>query len=130
MATVLTEGVHDFGFILSEASGQRSRENAYVKDGEGKLTAGTVLGVVTSGGTNEVGRYRSCDPTNNDGSQTAVAILCQNVDASTDDAACVVIARDAEVNLNGLQWDANADLQSERNTMLVALATKHIIARD
>lgn len=129
MAT-LTEAVHDFSFILSEANGNRSRENALIKDGEGELPAGRVLGVVTSGNTNEVGRYRSCDPTNSDGSQAAVAILCQAVDASSGDAACVIIARDAEVNGTVISFDAAADLASEKETQVTALAALGIIVRD
>lgn len=127
---VLTEGAHPFEFVLSVANGHRSFENALIKDGEGVLAAGTVIGVVTSGNTNEIGRYRAATPGRSDGSQTSVGVLCTNVDASSGDQPCVVLVRDAEVNAHMLKWSATLDTPAERETALTSLASKGIIARE
>ena len=41
--TTLNEDLHPFAFVISEAAGQRSRENGKVKSGQNVLAAGTVL---------------------------------------------------------------------------------------
>lgn len=85
--TSFTEGRHAGEFILSEASGKRSRENVTIEEGN-DLSAGTP--VYLSSGT-----YREFT---NPGSQAAVGVLYAAVDASGGDAPGVIIARDAEVN--------------------------------
>jgi hypothetical protein len=45
---IKTEGVHAGEFLLSEASGERSRENIIISAGSGVLPAGTVLAKITA----------------------------------------------------------------------------------
>lgn len=90
--TVLTETGHAGGFILSEANGQRSRDNVTLKSGQ-VVKAGQVLGIQTSGG-----KYAKYDNDASDGTQAAVAISINDADASAGDLEIAVISRDAEVN--------------------------------
>lgn len=46
--TIKTEGTHPGEFLLSEANGSRSRENIIIAAGSGKLSAGTLLAVITA----------------------------------------------------------------------------------
>lgn len=214
--TILTEGKHAAEFLVSEASGSRSRERITVLSGE-TLVAGAVLGKVTVGtatpaafagnaantgtiasvtlsagakagiykvviiepatnagrftvedpdgitiGTGTVGvefvgggltftvadgaadfsagegftltvgagsgKYREFDPTNTDGSQTAVAVLFDAVDAAAADRPGVAIVRDAEVNAAELSWFTGADA-NQKAAGLAQLALAGIIGR-
>ena len=46
--TVLTEGRHPGEFLMTEANGQRSRENITIASGAGIIAPGTVLGRITA----------------------------------------------------------------------------------
>lgn len=92
MVTSVTEYGHAGGFILSEAPGQRSRENVTLLSGQ-VIKAGTVLGKITSGG-----KYVAHDNNASDGTQASAAISINDVDATAGDTLIAVIARDAEVN--------------------------------
>jgi hypothetical protein len=91
MGTVLTEKKHDFGFLMTEANGHRSRDRGVLASGQ-NLRGGTVL--KTDGD-----KFSAFD-----GTGTAVAVLGSHTDASAADAPCVVIARDAEVNIHELTF--------------------------
>ncbi len=93
---IKTEGTHTAEFLISEASGNRSRDNAIVKSGE-NLPAGQVVKLSTG----KLVAYA--------GTGTSVGILLGAVDATSADAAGVMISRDAEIN-SGLttEWDAAA----------------------
>lgn len=80
-------------FILSEANGQRSRENALLAATLVTLAAGQLL---TQGGDGKYVVYSGpgADP---DAPITADAVLYSNVPASDADQQIVVIARDAEL---------------------------------
>lgn len=107
MAT-FTEALRTGEFIISEASGTRSREEVTVVSGEGALPAGQVLGVVTASG-----KYAAYDNAASDGTQTAAAVLYAAVDATDADVPAVVIARDAEVaeaHLTGIDANGITDL--------------------
>lgn len=84
MATVLTEKKHAWGFLLSEANGNRSRDNAVLAEGN-NLEAGTVLQADGEKVTAFAGG-------------SAVGILGAGTDATEADTPCAIIARDAEVN--------------------------------
>ncbi len=101
--TVLTEGKHAGEFIVSEGNGFISRETGTIVSGQ-NLVAGTVLGKITASG-----KYTAYSDGAADGSQTAVGVLFDNVDASAGDVGgAVIIARLAEVNGNELTGnDAN-----------------------
>lgn len=48
--TVFTQGPRTGDYLLTEANGYRSREEITIVSGAGKLSAGTVLGKITTGG--------------------------------------------------------------------------------
>ena len=100
--TELTEGTHAGEFIYSEANGARSREHVTVVSGQ-DLAAGDVVGIVTASG-----KYAIYNNGAADGTETAAGILFEAVDASAADAAGVIVARDAEVNLDELGWNSQA----------------------
>lgn len=84
-------------FIVSAAHGGRmSLSNAVLSSGE-NLQAGAVLAKVG-------GEYVELAPGANDDSGVAAAILFAGVDASAGARSCVVVARLAEVDGNGLLW--------------------------
>lgn len=117
--TTLTEGYRNSGFILSEAPGQRSRENAFVLLGQ-NLAAGTVVRL------NSDGRLTAWTNENfTDGSEDRVhGILINAVNASSAHQPGAYIARDAEVNLALLTYPAGTQAE-----MVLQLADLGIIAR-
>lgn len=121
----LTEGQHAGEFVLSEANGKRARENVTVTVGATTtFAAGSVLGKITASG-----KYILYDEAAVDGSQTAAAVLYDNVvnDAGAPaDFTAVAIVRDAEVRKDDLQWKAGVD-EAGGITDLAALG---VIARD
>ncbi|CAB3898020.1 head decoration protein [Achromobacter sp. ACM03] len=98
-------------FILSEANGQRSRENAILAATLVALAAGQLL---TLGDDGKYAAYAG--PGADPGAPiTADAVLYGNAPVSDDDQQIVVIARDAElagVLLVGLDAPARVALQS------------------
>lgn len=102
MGTALIEGRHAGEFLMSEAPGQRSRENVTIASGQ-DLPAGAVLGKLTSGG-----KYVEYNNGLSDGSQTAVGVLISPCDASAGDVEAAIIARDAEVNGDCLEWGSES----------------------
>lgn len=123
MAT-LTEGRVTAAYILSEASGMRSRDNAKIGSGAGKVEPGAILGKVTASG-----KFVPHAPAAADGSQTAVAILYSAVDATGADAPCVITARDSEVKKDELIYNAATDTQAEKDAVHASLAANGIIVR-
>ncbi|TKT46191.1 head decoration protein [Rhizobium sp. LC145] len=110
-------------YIVSEANGYRSREQAVIASGSGKLDAGAVLAQVTASK-----KYVPFNPAGADGSQTAVAILYEGCDATLADARRTVTARDTEIHADVLVWGAAVtDLQ--KTAALAALAALGIVAR-
>lgn len=89
-----------------------------VADGPADWDIGDVIHVTVTGGN-----YEALDPAATTGEQTACAILYDGVDASSADAACVVVAREAEVNGGELTWPSGI---SDANK---ALATSRLAAR-
>lgn len=90
--TTYTETGHAAGFIISEANGNRSRDNVTLVSGAVVL-AGQVLGIITSGG-----KYDKYDNQDSDGTQAAAAISINDADATLGDLTIAVISRSAEVN--------------------------------
>ncbi len=119
--TTQTEGKHAGGFLLSEAGGKRSREKITVASGQ-DLVAGQVVGKLTSGG-----KYVAVDQALSDGSQTAIGVLWDNVDATDGDVEATIIARDAEVNGNELTYSGQSP--TEVATCITELAAVGIIVR-
>jgi hypothetical protein len=120
--TVFTEGRHAAEFILSEANGQRSRENGTLVTGQ-NLVAGTVLM------DNGAGKLTAFDASGGTGDD-AVGILIYNVDATDADEAVSYLARDAEVNLKLITYPAESTEGGEEAETVSSLAAIGIIARD
>ena len=111
-------------FLLSEANGTYSRENAVLSSGN-NLQAGTVLGKLTSGG-----EYTALDPAADpqDGSEDASGILWANANATDADAAVVVICRDAEVKADALIWPTGI-ATNDKNAAIAQLVALGIVLR-
>ena len=93
-------------FLLSEANSSRSRSTGTIESGQ-TLKAGHVLGKVSASG-----EYKEYNPGNADGSETAVAVLADDVDASGSAVEATLIDRDAEVHAALLVWfDGATDAQ-------------------
>jgi Bacteriophage lambda head decoration protein D len=119
---VLNEGRYAGEFLVSEGNGRISRETITVLSGQTLQTA-AVLGKVTASG-----KYKALDPAAVDGSEAAVGILYDAVDASAADAEGVAIVRLAEVNAVELVWP-DGITGPEQTTALGELAALSIIAR-
>lgn len=122
MTTTLTEGRHAGEFLMSEAAGQRSRENVTILSGQ-DLGAGAVLGKVTASG-----KYVAVDQAASDGSEVARAVLIDECDATGGDTAAAVIARDAEVNGDCLDWGSQSATE-ETTGIAELLAQSNIVVR-
>jgi hypothetical protein len=128
--TVFNEGRHPGEFLLTEANGQRSRENITIASGSGIIAPGTVLGKFTSG-ANE-GKYgpapaAAADP--DVGNQTAVAVALYGCDATSADANIAAVARDAEVNGKTLTYASTVNDDAKKAAKIAQLAAVGIIVR-
>lgn len=119
-----TEGRHAGEYIKSEAAGTRSRDDAVLAQAAGNCVAGTVLGKITASG-----KLVPFTEGASDGSQSPVAILYANVDATSGDQAVTITARDSEVFGGRLTWDASVTAGANMTAAIAALATKGIIVR-
>lgn len=122
--TVFTEAEHPAEFILSEANGQRSRENGTLVSGQ-DLAAGSLLKDNGSGKLTEATAELDSD---NNLVNPLLGILIYNVDASAGDVAVSYLARDAEVNGNYLTYPSDSDTQ--QTAFEEGLASLGIIVRD
>lgn len=120
--TTLNESNHAAEYLVSEASGTRSREAITVISGQ-NLAAGTVLGKITASD-----KYTLHNNAASDGSESAVAILRDAVDASAGDAAGVITARDSEVDGALLTWKSGISV-ANKTAGIAALAAVGIIVR-
>lgn len=120
----LNESNYPGEVLLSHAPGTLSFDKATLASGQ-NLKAGTVLGKLTSGG-----HLAAYDNDASDGTQTAVAILYADTDASAAATPCTVIARLAEVASSKLVWGAAVTTTPEKTAAYVDLAALHIIARE
>ncbi|MDN3219450.1 head decoration protein [Pseudomonas nunensis] len=105
--TIKKEPIHAGEFLLSEGSGNISRETINVAAGPA-LNPGQVLGLVTA--TGELAPYA---PAAEDGTQSAVAILYGPLgesDIVRRGRAVVRMAEVSEVHLTGLDPEAEKDL--------------------
>jgi head decoration protein D len=128
MKMTLTNVTRAGGFLQSEANFARSRDRVTIEGGSpgaGKLAAGTVLGKISASG-----KYVASPDTGGDGSQTAVAILWDAVDATDADVIATVIARDAEVRGEDLSYDSSVGTDPTKiATKSTQLALQNIIVR-
>lgn len=119
--TELTEGKTALECVVSEANGNRSRDQVTVVSGQ-TLKACDVVGKITASD-----KYAIYNDAAVDGTEVAAGILGYDVDASGADAEGVIIARDAEVNADELGWNAQAQPAIDAGT--ADLAALGIIAR-
>jgi hypothetical protein len=118
----LTEGRHTGGFLVWEAFRDYCREVVTIDTGT--LEPGTVLGKVTVGG-----KYVAHDPDASDGSEIAVALLWDKVDASGGDTPAVALVRGpAIVNRHDLVF-AGTPTEPEIAAAHAALAVAGILVR-
>lgn len=118
--TTFSEGNHDAEFILSEANGNRSRDNVEVASGQ-NLAAGTVVGY--DGGSRMIA-WTGDEFTNGEEDECA-GILIAATDATTGGhKKAAIIARDAEVNINLLTFPA-----AKQAIMIQSLKRLGIIVR-
>lgn len=124
MTSILNEELRQTAhYIVSEASGYRSRDTGVIASESGKLLSGSVLGQITA--SKKWGPY---DPTATDGTENAAAILYEGCDATTADAKRTLTIRDTEVQADVLVW-GEAVTDAQKTTALAALAKIGVIAR-
>jgi hypothetical protein len=99
--------------------------NFTIGDGSTDFVAGDRFAITVAAGS---GKYKEYNPANTDGSQTAVAILLDAVNATSADKEGVIIARHAEVNAAELVWFSGADA-NQKTVGLANLAAATIIGR-
>ena len=117
---ILEEGARQAAFIVSEATGYRSRSVGVVDASAGALESGTILGRLD--GTGAYVRLGS----GGDGSETVAGILMLDMPMGTSEAT--IVARDAEVSMVELIYGAGAD-QAARDAANAGLAALGIIVR-
>lgn len=103
--SVFQNTIRTGGFLPSESNFARSRNEETIEGGSGgagPMMPGTVLGKVTA-----TGKYVPSPATGTDGSQIAIAILYDEVDARVGDIVAAVIERSAEVRAEELVYDAS-----------------------
>jgi len=123
MATTLTEGQHRGEYIAWEANPTYCRESVTVENGQ-TLKPGHVLGQSSSSG-----EYKEYNPANADGSETAIAVCYDHVDASAGAVTAPITARNTTVNRAELVWFSGAT-ESEKATGVDELAAQSgIVAR-
>lgn len=109
--TVITQGIQPLEFLISEASGMRSRDQATVTVAGGvALPSGTLLGKITASG--KLVKYSDAAA---DGSQTAVGVLGTPLAGVNGDYQALIFARDCEVfgaMLTGSDANGVADLKA------------------
>jgi len=124
--TTLTETTHPGGFLVWEAFRDYTREVVTIATGGANpvLQPGTVLGKITA-----TGKYAAHDPAATDGTETAVAVLWDKVDATAADVDAVVLLRGpAIVNTNDLVF-TGTPTAPEITAAHTALAAVGILTR-
>lgn len=117
MSTPIVEGRHPGEFLMSEQPGKRSREVVTISDAIA-IKAGQVLGKVTADG--KYGFYNNADSPA--GTGVALAIALYPLAATDTYRKITVIARDAEVNQNCIEWNGvSAGDQTAGKTDLAAV---------
>lgn len=127
MATVFNEGRYASDWLKREADSHFSREEVIIASGSGVVQSGTVVGKITASG-----KYAPVTVAATDGSEDAAGIVLETVDATSADAAAVIIARDAIVVHQGLKYGADVDTSGERAAITAALGALNppIIVRE
>lgn len=114
-------------FLLSEASGSRSRSIVTVANGSGKLAAGTVIGKVAE--TGEHVASLAVETAGKEGAEIATGILAYAVDATDQAVEATAIDFDAEIATAMLSFDASVNDQTKIDAKIAQLAAIGIRAR-
>lgn len=109
--TVLTETIHQGEWLISEASGVRSRDAGIVTVvGTSKYLSGTVMGKITASG-----KWVKYDETGtDDGRRVAAGILWNELPGVAGDTKAAIFTRDCEVisaKLTGIDANGLANLK-------------------
>jgi hypothetical protein len=119
--TTFTEAAHAAEFILSEANGHRSREEAEIATGQ-TLVAGQVVQF----NTGKLTAFTADPDTNGDPLVAACGIA---IYAGTAGDKIAYLARDAEVNLNLITYPDETTTGNEEADTIASLALLGIITR-
>ena len=117
-------GAYAHEWLKHELDPEFTRKQVTIASGAGSLLTGTVLGALTAGG-----KYVKHVNGAADGTQTAVAILLNAVDATSADQQAVVVFRDAVINPLSLIWDASVNTQVKKDAAIASLAAKGFTTR-
>ncbi|MBU2571182.1 MAG: head decoration protein [Gammaproteobacteria bacterium] len=119
---MITENARPGQFIVAEVLSPEYRQQGVIAEGQ-NLTAGTVLGKIDVGG-----KYTALAPAASDGSETAAAILYDDVNATDADQEGLVISRLAVVNGDLLTWP-DGIIEDDKADAIAALETKFLIVK-
>lgn len=121
-------GPRPLEFIQNEGDGHISRDVAKIPAGTGKIEPGTVLGELTAAKGSFIPSPAAV-VVGKEGAETAKAINCYAVDATTQDAEAVIVNVHAEVKTSLLVFDASVNDAAKQATKLEQLRAVHIKAR-
>jgi len=122
MFPIQTEGAHPAEFILSEASGNRSRDNGFMAD-PSTVKVGQPLKKTAAATTDKPATYIAAAV----GADCQALAIYGGVSSSGNDLRIAVIARDCEVNGRLINWGAMTP--AEQVIGAQTLATFGIIVR-
>jgi hypothetical protein len=119
---IQTEGAHPAEFVLSEANGQRSRENAFLAH-PSTITVGTLLTAGAAATTDKPQTYTVATT----GANAHAVSLYGGVSVPVDGLRVSIIARDAELNEKLVNFGAMSE--AEKATARTTLAGRGIVLR-
>lgn len=122
-----TEKPRNLGFVLSEAEFGRSRDQITIASGQGVLSAGTVLGIVTASG--HYAASPNAETVGVEGAETAKAVLAYAVDATSAAVPGVAITRASQVKSAELLHEASVNDATKTAAKATQLAAAGIIVR-
>lgn len=121
----LTERNYVGDVVKYEAENRYSRDVITVASGQGVLKLGTVLAALTASG-----KFVVAAATGADGSQTAKAVLLEDIDATAADVKTVGLGRHATVSRAGLIYGATINDATKRAAAEAQLAAVGILVRE
>lgn len=125
MAVVATYPALSGDWLRHELDPRLYREEVTIVSGAGNLPTGAVMGKITASG-----KYKRHVNGASDGTQTAVGVLLNAVDASGGaDVKGVIVVGNAEIVALALSWDASVDNNTKKNAALASLLTLGIKTR-
>lgn len=110
----------DTASVITVAGGAFTSEHLgiTIADGATDFSVGDTYTIAV-----EAADYEALDSAEDDGANIAAGILCSAVDATSADALCAVIVRNAEVSTNFLTWPSGISVANK------AIATAQLAAR-